>query len=347
MIAETERPYLSVIVPVYNVEAYVERCVRSLLEQDFPDFELLLVDDGSRDRSGALCDALAECDGRIRVFHKENGGVSFARNVGLDAARGEWVAFVDSDDWVKPGYLSALVDDARQSPDADLVFHTGCPALGNSYIKLESLRSGRHVYHASQFSRLMEDLRLYWAGQPVAKLWRRELINAHGLRFPLSMHAAEDIYFFFSFMDVAERIVFRCIDLYVYVNRAGSLTHRESPFSVTWTYYERFRAPSPFVRFVDRYALSEAVRKEYLWFIATIIYRALTNAKKPAELRRVTDKDWDYFRCYFKATSRKSALDARMMLRFRRVPAVLLPYLAAGRVLRTVRIFYRRLSGSW
>ena len=140
MIAETERPYLSVIVPVYNVEAYVERCVRSLLEQDFPDFELLLVDDGSRDRSGALCDALAECDGRIRVFHKENGGVSFARNVGLDAARGEWVAFVDSDDWVKPGYLSALVDDARQCPDADLVFYTGCPALGNSYIKLESLR---------------------------------------------------------------------------------------------------------------------------------------------------------------------------------------------------------------
>ena len=311
MTAEMKSPYLSVIVPVYNVEAYVERCVRSLLEQDFPDFELS------------------------------------ARNVGLDAARGEWVAFVDSDDWAKPGYLSALVDDARKCPGADLVFHTGCPALGNSYIKLENLRSGRHVYQASQFPRLMEDLRLYWAGQPVAKLWRRELINAHGLRFPLGMHAAEDIYFFFSFMDVAERIVFRCIDLYVYVNRAGSLTHRESPFSVTWTYYERFRAPSPFVHFVDRYALSEAVRKEYLWFIATIIYRALTNAKKPADLRRVTDKDWDYFSCYFKATSRKSALDMRMMLCFRRVPVVLLSYLAAGRVLRTVRIFYRRLSGSW
>ena len=93
-------PKISVIIPVYNAEVYLHRCVDSLLSQSFKDFELLLVDDGSVDSSADICDEYANGDERVRVFHKKNGGVSSARNLGLDNARGEWVVFVDADDWI-------------------------------------------------------------------------------------------------------------------------------------------------------------------------------------------------------------------------------------------------------
>ena len=99
------QPEISVIVPVYKVERFLPACIDSLLAQTFADFELILVDDGSTDNCPALCDAAAEKDNRVRVLHKANGGVSTARNAGLDMARGKWIAFVDSDDSVQPDYL--------------------------------------------------------------------------------------------------------------------------------------------------------------------------------------------------------------------------------------------------
>ncbi len=103
-----DNPKISVIVPVYNVEQYLPRCIDSILAQTFTDFELLLIDDGSRDNSGKICDEYAEKDSRIRVFHKENGGVSSARNVGLDNTCGEYVSFIDSDDWIGPSFLPLI-----------------------------------------------------------------------------------------------------------------------------------------------------------------------------------------------------------------------------------------------
>ena len=106
-------PKISVIVPVYNVEKYLHRCVDSILAQTFTDFELLLINDGSKDSSGVICDEYAAKDSRVLVFHKENGGVSSARNMGLDNAKGEWISFVDSDDWVEKEYLETLYQDGE------------------------------------------------------------------------------------------------------------------------------------------------------------------------------------------------------------------------------------------
>ena len=99
---ESGKPEISIIVPVYQVEKYLNECIDSILAQTFTDFELILVDDGSPDNCPALCDAAAKRDSRVRVIHKQNGGVSTARNAGLDAAQGNWIAFVDSDDTVEP-----------------------------------------------------------------------------------------------------------------------------------------------------------------------------------------------------------------------------------------------------
>ena len=102
---------ISVIVPVYNTSQFLPHCIDSILSQNFSDFELLLIDDGSTDGSGQICDAYAEKDNRIRVFHKKNGGVSSARNLGLCNAKGEWVTFVDSDDFVLNDYFSICFEE--------------------------------------------------------------------------------------------------------------------------------------------------------------------------------------------------------------------------------------------
>ena len=97
-----QNPRISVIVPVYNVEQYLPRCVESILAQTYENLEILLVDDGAKDGSGAICDAYARQDERVKVIHKENGGLSSARNAGIDASTGEYLSFVDSDDWIEP-----------------------------------------------------------------------------------------------------------------------------------------------------------------------------------------------------------------------------------------------------
>lgn len=114
-----EKPLLSIIVPVYKVENYLQKCIDSILAQTFTDFELILVEDGSPDNCPALCDAAAAKDARIRVIHQKNGGLSAARNAGLDVARGEWIGFVDSDDYIAPEMYEALYQ-AVQSTGADL-----------------------------------------------------------------------------------------------------------------------------------------------------------------------------------------------------------------------------------
>ena len=113
-------PIISIIVPVYKAEAYLHRCVDSLLIQTFTDFEILLIDDGSPDRSGAICDVYAAKDQRVRVFHKENGGVSDARQFGVDHALGEYIIHADPDDWVDPTMLEELYRKACET-DADIV----------------------------------------------------------------------------------------------------------------------------------------------------------------------------------------------------------------------------------
>lgn len=113
-------PKVSVIVPVYKAEAYLHRCVDSIIAQTLTDWELLLVDDGSPDRSGEICDEYASKDARIRVFHKENGGVSSARQKGMDEAQGEYTIHADPDDWVEPTMLEELYKKAKDD-DADMV----------------------------------------------------------------------------------------------------------------------------------------------------------------------------------------------------------------------------------
>jgi glycosyltransferase involved in cell wall biosynthesis len=118
---KTNQPEISIIVPVYNVEKYLEKCLKSILHQIFSDFELILIDDGSTDSSGRICDEYLKRDSRIKVFHKENGGLSSARNYGIEKSTGKYIGFVDSDDYIAKDMYEVLYNNLqRENADVSM-----------------------------------------------------------------------------------------------------------------------------------------------------------------------------------------------------------------------------------
>lgn len=184
---------ISVIVPVYNVEKYLSDCIKSITKQTFSDFELLLIDDGSTDASGALCDAAAQRDRRIEVTHKDNGGVSSARNAGILAAKGEYVCFVDGDDMLDEDALLSFMHVLDDNPDVDFIL--GCMAAfgdesdgsapGPNDLPIDVMKglSGQDAFTAI----IGRNKRI---GLNTFGLYRREYLSEHKFTFPEGMSAA-------------------------------------------------------------------------------------------------------------------------------------------------------------
>ena len=148
-------PLISIIVPVYNVEKYIDKCISSILQQTYPRIELLLIDDGSPDKSGIICDMYAQKDNRVRVFHKPNAGVSAARNTGINNAKGEFITFVDSDDWLEPDCIRRSLNIINKNELDLLQFsskrrHTISKNRRNTNIKCEPIYRSRPNIHCSR-----------------------------------------------------------------------------------------------------------------------------------------------------------------------------------------------------
>lgn len=218
---------ISVIVPVYNVEKWLRRCVNSLLAQTYSDFELLLIDDGSTDVSGAICDEYAKLYSQVRVFHKPNGGVSAARNLGLDNARGQWVAFCDADDYVTPYYLENLYK-AVDSEDEDLVFNY---AIVDCNGKAEKENYPEKNISLDELSELFLHNDLIWHTSTWSKLFRRSIIEECSIRYIEDVHVGEDALFLYTYIMNCRRIKVICTCDYHYIIRyTESLTHRVNSF---------------------------------------------------------------------------------------------------------------------
>lgn len=177
---------ISIIVPVYKAESYLHRCVDSLLAQTFPDFEILLIDDGSPDRSGQICDEYALQDERVRVIHKSNGGVASARQCGLENAQGEYIIHADPDDWVEPKMLDLLYAKAKDE-DADMV-------ICDYYIE----REGKRIFVKQQPSDLnsetvLRELFQHLHGSCWNKLVRRRCFNEYDISFSQDLSYCEDL----------------------------------------------------------------------------------------------------------------------------------------------------------
>ena len=212
-----EKPLLSIIVPVYKVENYLQKCIDSILAQTFTDFELILVEDGSPDGCPALCDAAAAKDARIRVLHQKNGGLSAARNAGLDVARGEWIGFVDSDDYIAPEMYETLYK-AVQNTGADLalcdyaaVDEAGIPCLPPYTGLAQRIFTGRELLKRATNT----------MAQPAwNKLYRRAIFAQ--LRYPEGK-LNEDIFVLPEICLNTKKAVVVPKELYYYVQRGSSI----------------------------------------------------------------------------------------------------------------------------
>lgn len=225
-------PKLSIIVPVYKAESFLDRCVESVRSQSFTDWELLLIEDGSPDESGALCDRFAAEDARIRAFHKPNGGVSSARNVGLNEAKGQYIAFLDSDDWFLPGFLETLVTLAEESgADSAGCAHMNVAESGAAAPEVAALPTG--VYGKDEImkgivDRLMTD-RTGIPGEILnGFIWRfiytRDIIEQYQIRFEGAY--LEDEIFLIEYFFRAEKLAMTEEPLYGYLLNSASATHR-------------------------------------------------------------------------------------------------------------------------
>lgn len=213
------KPLISVIIPVYNVEKYLERCVTSVRNQTCRNIQIILIDDGSTDLSGVLCDKLKADDRRIEVIHRKNGGLSSARNAGLEAAKGDWIAFLDSDDWIEAEFCEVLLTLA-QSTDSSIA---SCNTVkfdvdGNTLTKrVYDGTTGIFTYEEMLEGLLTQEKVRFEVWN---KLWSRELIA--DVRF-IEKQVSEDIHFDRILFEKARKMAFVDLPLHHYlVGRPGS-----------------------------------------------------------------------------------------------------------------------------
>lgn len=276
-------PLISLIVPVYKSEAFLPTLVDSIQAQDFKDWELILVDDGSPDNSGILCDNLAKKDNRIVAVHKNNGGISSACNAGIDASRGAWLFLCDHDDYLTPDSLT-LLSNAIQEPDVDLV--------AASYIRYKEdvLQEDKYpgdtkivpVQQYFEGTCKSPDIRYneYYLWN---KLLKSSIIKSNNLRFREDIHYFQDVLFAYQYLFLCTQNVY-CLDkpIYVYFKReigeSSSITHKYNPKKSPGRLYsqidiyESFKASRTFISKETDEFLKNIILQSYFWLHHSILH---------------------------------------------------------------------------
>ena len=221
---------LSIIVPVYNVSRYLYGCIESILNQEFQDFELILVDDGSVDDSGKICDEYAGKDNRIHVIHQKNGGVSSARNTGIENASGKYIAFVDADDTMEPNMYSTMVTNAEQSGSDYVICGLKILFANNTEDILYSLPENVLMNRDSVIKVLLYSIysNENIINSPCNKLYRLDLIRNNQIRF-LKRRRAEDWLFNIRYLENSQSALYINEPLYNYVRNNESVMSRVLP----------------------------------------------------------------------------------------------------------------------
>lgn len=262
MSTKDKTPLISVIIPVYNVEKFISSCIDSVRTQAYDNIEILLIDDGSEDKSGQICDSFAGKDARIKVIHKENGGLSAARNTGIEHAKGEWLTFVDSDDAVSSELIRTLYSLAnRHLADISVIdpVHVG---LTGSSKEVYTCVSETVVMSSAE---AMEALFYQTGVYPSAwgKLYRKSLFEK--IRFPEGK-LFEDIAIMGYLFEQCDRIVWNKSKLYAYNHREGSITNNKFTekdlfiLEICDKYCDRYRSVPSLFKAANAYKVNCSLR---------------------------------------------------------------------------------------
>jgi len=291
---------ISVIVPVYNVEEYLLRCEDSIRGQTYKNLEIILVDDGSPDRCPQLCEEIKQADSRVKVVHKENGGLGFARNSGLDVACGAYVTFIDSDDWISPEHIENLYRTAKEmDSDAVIGAHTGVSASGLE--QPHPVRMKQKLYEdAAITDEIVLPLIGADAGYPqdvqlnsssCMNLYRMEVITGSNLRFRSEKIAvAEDLYFNIDFFMHARRITALNEIGYYYFENSRSISRKYDPrrFERTVNFYKTVQEQMSQYGLEDR--VSHRAERSFLMKVRVAIrHIVLSDMPRKQKLREIQE----------------------------------------------------------
>lgn len=278
---------ISVIVPVYNVQDLIGTCIESVLNQTFPHFELILVDDGSKDHSREICERYAFGNSRIHFLTKANGGVSSARNLGLAYATGEWVTFIDSDDFVTPDFLAQLYQ--HIAPDAKAQFVIGGTQTVDRYGQNKD-RIWAYpdiTLEGSECARLFTTYGLFYTG-PWSKLYDRNLIERKTIRFREDISYSEDVLFMAEYLFHVERVVlFSSLNYKFRIWSNSTLSNKISPFEnevACFRYYDKVKNEL-MTRFGTEPDVPEILERHRFMFLRRTLY-ALYRSPESGKSRR-------------------------------------------------------------
>ena len=213
-----EKTLISIIVPVYRTEKYLDRCVESIVNQTYKNLEIILVDDGSPDDCPKMCDEWAKKDKRIKVIHKENGGVSSARNIGIKSAKGKYIGFVDSDDYIEKEMYESLIDVLNKNKNLDYIY---CDIYDAEKINNHSREDYKIISKIEKIEAIFPFNASIWNG-----IFSRKIINENNIRFDENYFFAEDLIFLIQYLDKSSnKIIHFEKKLYHYVQNNESITH--------------------------------------------------------------------------------------------------------------------------
>lgn len=281
---------ISIIVPVYNVEKYLKKCIESIINQTYSNLEIILVDDGTKDNSGMICDEYAQKDNRIKVIHKENGGLSDARNAGMRMATGEYIAFVDGDDYIENDMYEFLYNELKKE-NADISICNRYLAYENGTIKnIEKHKTRKILNNVEGLIELNSFTSFDMAVWD--KLYKKEIFN--GIEFPKGKNF-EDYYVMHKIIAKASKIVYNSTPKYYYVQRENSISRNKDisfAFALIDASYEQISF------FEENFPEILYIAKSHQAYIAIAIYnefiRYNQTCDRKKELKQIVTKNLKY-----------------------------------------------------
>ena len=275
-----EKDKISVIIPVYKVEKYLSQCVESVIKQSYKNLEIILVDDGSPDNCPKMCDEWAKKDSRIKVIHKQNGGLSDARNAGIDVATGDYLSFVDSDDSLNIGCFEKMVRWA-QGLDADVVIGGIELVYENATVKKKNnalQKSSAQVFRGEQVKNLIYSMSIPFLMTAWAKLYKKELFNS--LKFPVGkLH--EDEFVYYKVLASSQVVAIIPDTVYYYLQRSTSIMHTKTEkngLDILEAYKQKF----DFIK--DKYPEDEQINLDLYLMELRCVYPGYIKSKNIASM---------------------------------------------------------------
>lgn len=214
-----EEELITVIVPIYNVGEYLDECITSIINQKYKKLEILLIDDGSTDSSAEISDKYSKKDKRIKVFHKKNGGLSDARNFGIEKSSGNYICFIDGDDFVTDDYVSSMFENIKKY-DVKIVACGFCKLYGNNIRKEINFQNIKRVYEGDE-CQIYLNIIGYYNVSACNKLFKKDLFDE--IRFPVGAKS-EDWFVMYKIVEKAQKIYYNSDTKYIYRQRSGSIT---------------------------------------------------------------------------------------------------------------------------